>query len=213
MSSLQADNPDWQIARLGKLTASRYGDAMAKTRLGWGAGRERYLSELVCERMTGVPYPHFMSQDMKWGQEKEVDAKQAYMFLRDVDIVEVGFIPHPTIEMSGASPDGLIGDKGLIEIKCPASHTHKNWLLGQAPIPLEYIQQVQWQLICTGREWCDFVSFDPRWPFELQLLIRRIIRLDNKHVLEMEDDALKFLDEVELAHEQLQMLRDHREAA
>jgi putative phage-type endonuclease len=212
MQNAMQQTPEWFEARLGKLTASRYSDAVAKTRSGWGVSRERYLAELVTERLTGLPYPSFQSSDMKWGNEMQPRAAAEYSFLRDVDITEVGFVPHPTIEMSGASPDGLIGDDGLIEIKCPATHTMIGYLRGAAT-PIEYILQIQWQLICTGRQWCDLVVYDPRLPVRLQMLIRRIRRLEDPVIATMEENARDFLDEVALAHEELEIMRQQKEAA
>lgn len=212
MNDLQRTD-EWYQARLGKFTASRYSDAMAKTRNGWGASRAQYMAELVKERLTGRPHQGFVSKAMQDGIEREPEALASYSLVRDVDIVPVGFVPHPHIEMAGASPDGLIGDDGLIEVKCPTGAVHINWLLGRSPIPMVHIEQIQWQLICTGRQWCDWVSFDPEMPFELQLYVVRVTRVSDQIVETMEHEVEVFLDEVALACEELQIAMRQKEAA
>src|SRR5215831_15807010 len=114
MNTLQ-NTPEWQQQRLGKLTASRFADAVAKTKSGWGASRERYIGELVSERLTGVPYKKYQNAEMLRGLEVEPLARSIYQMVRDVDVVTVGFYNHPTIDMAGCSPDGLVGDDGLVE--------------------------------------------------------------------------------------------------
>lgn len=214
MNDLQRTE-EWHAARVGKLTASRYSDAMARIKSGWGVSREQYIAELVKERFSGKPVDGFRSLAMQQGTEREPDGLATYSLLRDVDIIPVGFIDHPTIAMTGASPDGLLGDDGLIEIKCPTGATHMNWLLGRVAIPMSHIQQIQWQLICTGRKWCDWVSFDPELPYKLQLCIKRVVRVEDAAVEKMERDAEEFLDEVALAYEECEILmrQDELEAA
>jgi putative phage-type endonuclease len=197
---------EWLRQRVGKLTASRFADAIAKTKTGWGASRDRYMAELICERMTGEPYPQYTTVAMQRGTELEPQARAAYAFHRDVDVIEVGFIPHPTITMSGCSPDGLVDADGLVELKCPDSHVHISYCLG-AQMPGEYIMQMMWQLACTGRQWCDWVSYDPRLPSHRQLLIRRITRSDDL-IRIMEDQARAFLAEVEQKYLALQTMPD-----
>src|SRR5690606_6597640 len=144
------------VARLGRVTASRIADVTAATRNGWGASRANYKAELVAERLTGQPAQRFISGAMQHGIDTEPDAILAYEFFTDQTVEPVGFVDHPTIAMSGASPDGLIGDDGLVEVKCPNTATHLDTLLGGA-IPDKYLKQMQWQMACTGRQWCDFV--------------------------------------------------------
>src|SRR5215471_10249867 len=171
-------NDEHVAARLGKLTASRFSEAVVRLRDGrWGASRYNYMAELIAERITGEPYPQYQSQAMARGIEVEAEARRAYSFYRDVDVVQVGFIDHPTIELSGCSPDGLIGDDGLVEFKCPNTATHIETLLG-GPIPKDYVLQTSWQMACTGRAWCDWVSFDPRLPERMRLYIVRLSRND-----------------------------------
>lgn len=165
--------PEWHAARAGRVTASRIADLMAKTKNGWGASRANYMAELVAERLTGTVAESFTNTAMKWGLETEPEARRTYTFLTDTPVEPIGFVVHPTLEMSGASPDGLVGDKGLVEIKCPNTATHIETLLNDA-VPEKYIKQMQWQMVCTGREWCDFISYDPRLPARMQLFVKRV---------------------------------------
>lgn len=194
-------SPEWHAARLGKVTASRVADVIAKTKSGWGAGRKNYMAELVAERLTGTTADSFTNAAMKWGNDTEPQARAAYEFFGDAVVVEVGFVDHPTIPTCGASPDGLIGDDGLIEIKCPNTATHIDTLLNKK-IPGRYITQIQWQLACTGRQWCDFASFDPRMPENLRLFVQRIKR-DSDMIIELETDIRMFLVELDQIIESL----------
>lgn len=193
---------EWIAARLGKVSASRMADMTARTKTGYGASRANYAAELIVERLTGTPAERYTNAAMAWGTEKEPDAKDAYCFLRDAEIVPVGLVLHPTIAMACASPDGLVGDDGLIEVKCPLSATHIDTLLSET-IPEKYVKQMMWQMACTGRQWCDFVSFDPRLPAEMQVFIRRVPR-DNALILELEQETVKFLAEIDQTISKLQ---------
>lgn len=208
-------SPEQAAARVGKLTASRIADATARTKTGWGASRANYMSELLVERLTGAPMERFVTKEMLWGIEKESDAKAAYEFFYDVEIVPSGFVDHPEIAMSGASPDGLIGDKGLIEIKCPNTATHVDFLLSDE-VDLRYRKQMLWQLLCTDRDWCDFASFDPRMPEKLQLRVRRFTRaalLADKQIGDLAADALSFLLELAAKDDALRAQMARKEAA
>lgn len=192
---MEQRSPEWFAARCGKVTASRIADMIARTRTGWGASRKNYAAELVIERLTGQPTEKFQSAAMAYGTECEPEARAAYAFQMDVDVVEVGFAPHPFIEMAGASPDGLIGENGLVEIKCGNSATHIETLLTKT-IPDNYIKQMQWQMVCTGRAWCDFVSYDKRLPEAMRLFVKRVAR-DGKLITELEIAARDFLAEID----------------
>lgn len=181
-------------ARRGKVTASRVADATARTKTGWGASRHNYMAELVAERLTGTTADSFQSAAMQWGIENEPKARAAYEFYYQ-DVNDAEFVDHPRIDMAGASPDGLVGDDGLVEIKCPNTATHIETLLG-SPIDRKYIVQMQWQMACTGRKWCDFVSYDPRLPEEMALHVLRAHR-DDKHIGQLEADIETFLEELE----------------
>jgi putative phage-type endonuclease len=197
--------PEWAAARLGRVTASRIADVVARTKTGWGAMRFNYMADLIAERLIGVATEGFKSHAMQHGTEMEPQARAEYEFFRDVEVAEGGFVLHPRIEMAGASPDGLVGDDGLVEIKCPLTKTHIDALLG-AGIPGDYVKQMQWQMACTGRAWCDFVSFDPRMPEDLRLFIRRVPR-DDKAIGELETEVVAFLAEVDGKLAELQRLR------
>lgn len=187
---------EWHQARLGKVTASRVADVMAKTKAGYGASRANYMAELIVERLTGRPGDSFQSPAMTWGTNTEPLARAAYEAHKGVLVEEVGFVPHPTIPMAGASPDGLVDMDGLVEIKCPNTATHIETLM-TGNVPLKYVFQMHWQMICTGREWCDFVSFDPRMPEGMQLFVARYMHsTDTASDLTKEVTAfLKELDE------------------
>lgn len=194
---------EWKALRLGKVTASRVADVIARTKTGAAASRNNYAAQLIAERLTGVVVAGFQSKEMQHGTETEPQARAAYAFYVDADVTEIDFVPHPAIAMTGASPDGLVGDHGLVEIKCPNTATHIETLLG-APIAAEYITQMQWQMACTGRQWCDFVSFDPRMPGNMQILIQRVQR-DPVAIVALEHDVAKFLAEIA---EKVAALRD-----
>lgn len=199
----------WRQIRLGKVTASKVADVLAKTRNGWGASRANYAAQLICERLTGQPTETFQNDVMRFGTENEPHARAAYEFHTDNAVELVGFVDHPAIAMSGASPDGLVGSDGLIEIKVPNTATHIDTLLNQA-IPGKYQTQMAWQMACTGRAWCDYVSFDPRLPEEMRLFVKRFER-DDKALKEMEREVEIFLGEIDDTLAQLR--RQYAEAA
>lgn len=152
---------EWFEARRGKVTASRIGDLMARTKTGYGASRQNYMDQLIDEIITGQSQPGFTNAAMQWGIDTEPQARSAYELITGNEVQEVGFITHPRIVDAGASPDGLVDDDGMLEIKCPNTKTHREFLLTEK-IPKRYMLQMQWQMACAGRAWCDFVSFDPR---------------------------------------------------
>ena len=186
---------EWFTIRIGKVTASRVADVIAKTKTGYSASRDNYMAQLVCERLTGQKGESFTNAAMQHGTETEPLARAAYEALKDVLVDEVGFVPHPTIEMAGASPDGMVGEDGLIEIKCPNTATHIDTLLSQT-VPGKYNTQMQFQMACTGRKWCDFVSFDNRLPEELQLFVKRVPR-DDTYIKLMEAEIVQFIAELD----------------
>ena len=198
---------EWLAARAGSLGASQVADAIARTKTGWGASRANVMATLITERLTGKPAETFTNAAMAWGTQTEPDARAAYEFMRDVDVELVGIVKHPTIVGTHASPDGLVGDRGLIEIKCPQSSTHIETLLTGA-IPGKYMTQMQWQMCVTGRDWCDHISFDPRLPTSMQLWIKRVER-DPKTISELEEQVQEFLHELDA---KVKALRDKYEA-
>lgn len=184
----------WKAQRLGKVTASRVADVIKKTKSGYSTSRKNYAAQLLCERLTGKTAESFSNAAMQWGVEKEPEARTAYEFMKNVTVDLVGFVDHPSIVMSGASPDGLVGEDGLIEIKCCNTATHLETLIS-GEIDDDYVTQIQWQLACTGRKWCDYVGFDPRLPAHLQLFIKRIER-DQRTIIELETEVSSFLREL-----------------
>jgi putative phage-type endonuclease len=185
----------WFAVRCGKVTASRVADVIAKTKTGYGASRANYAAELIAERLTQSTAPSFTNAAMQWGTDQEPHARAAYSFQRDVDVEEIAFVDHPEIAMSGASPDGLVGLDGLVEFKCPNTATHLDTLLSET-VPGKYITQMQWQMACTGRSWCDFASFDPRLPPSMQLFVKRVER-DASLILDLETEVSAFLAEID----------------
>jgi putative phage-type endonuclease len=187
--------PEWFALRAGKVTASRVCDVIAKTKSGWGASRANYAAQLIVERLTGEVADSYTNSAMAWGTATEPEARLHYADTVIEPVVEVGFVDHPTIAMSGASPDGLVGSDGLVELKCPNSATHIETLDGGS-IPDKYQVQMLWQLACTNRDWCDFVSYDPRLPPEMRMFVKRLER-NAKRIKELEEQVSIFLDEVE----------------
>jgi putative phage-type endonuclease len=192
---MEQGSPEWFAERCGKVTASRVADVIAKTKTGYSTSRAKYMSELIVERLTGSKTETFQSSAMAWGTNTEPQARVAYQSAMGVLVDEIGFVPHPTIEGAGCSPDGLIDDLGMVEIKCPTSQTHLDNLLS-AELPAQYKPQVQWQMACAARDWVDFVSFDPRMPEDMQIMIVRVDR-DDKFIGEMEKEVVAFLGELE----------------
>lgn len=211
MSDLIQGSEEWHALRCGRVTASRVADVVAKTKSGWGASRANYAAELIAERLTGEPAERFTNAAMQWGTDHEPDARAAYEFFRDAAVVEIGFVDHPSIAMTGASPDGLVGEDGLVEIKCPNTATHLDTLLSQT-VPAKYVTQMLWQMACTGRKWCDFVSFDPRLPESMSMFVKRVER-DDKRIAELETEVAAFLEEISAKIEQLNSLYGMKEAA
>lgn len=193
-SQLIQGTQEWSLARVGSLGASRVADAIARTKSGWGSSRANLMAELIAERLTGVPALTYTNAAMQWGTEKEPEARAAYAFYSNTDVVEVGLIRHPTIVGTHASPDGLVGPDGLVELKCPLTATHIDTLLGE-PIPDKYDVQMQWQMACTGAQWCDWVSYDPRMPEAMRFFVQRVPR-DNARIAEVEKLVSDFLREV-----------------
>jgi len=201
MNDLQRTE-DWFAARLGKVTASRVADVVAKTKTGYSASRANYMAELICERLTGRQGDNYQNAAMVWGTETEPKARAAYEAETGSLVEGVGFVPHPTILMSGASPDGLVADDGLVEIKCPNTATHIDTILSES-VPGKYNTQMQWQMACTGRQWCDFISYDPRVPEKMQLWVKRVER-DQTLIDDLETDVFNFIEELETKIDKLQ---------
>ena len=185
----------WAEARCGRITASRAADVIALTKKGEAAARRDYRTELIIERLTGVPVPQYVSKEMQWGLFQEPFARAAYEIYHGIEVDQAGFVIHPHISYFGCSPDGLVGDDGMIQIKCPNTTTHLAWLMA-GTIPVEHLPQMLAELAVTGRKWIDFVSFDPRLPEHLQLFGRRYSR-DEKMIATLESEVVHFNGELE----------------
>lgn len=208
---IEQGTPEWHALRCGKVTASRVADVIRKTKSGVSASRARYMGELIAERLTGVQAEGFKTAEMQRGNDVETEAIDAYCFYSNLEIEAVAFVDHPRIAMSGASPDRLVDRDGLIEIKCPATHTHIATLLSDK-IEADYLTQMHWQMACTGRLWCDFVSFDPRLPPEMQLYVKRV-RRDDALIADLEAEVTEFLAEIDETIAKLQAKYGQKEAA
>ncbi|WP_420010619.1 lambda exonuclease family protein [Tateyamaria sp.] len=206
MTDIVQGTQEWFEARLGRVTASRIADVMMKPTT---AGYSNYRAQLVCERLTGQPTETFTSAAMRHGTDTEPQARAFYEMETGLDVTEVGFVPHPKLEMSGASPDGLIGSDGGLEIKCPQPATHIKTLTG-ANIDRKYMLQMQWGMACTGCEWWDFVSFCPSLPDEMQMHRERVKR-DAEQIEEITCAVTSFLADVDALMADLS--RKYREAA
>ena len=182
----------WKSARAGLVTASRMCDVLAKIKTGEAAARRDYRSQLVAEILTGVPQDDgYMNAEMQWGVENEPFARAAYEVATEQLVDQIGLVLHPSIERAAASPDGLVGADGVLEIKCPKTATHLQYLM-DGVMPAKYEPQVMWQLACTGRAWADFISFDPRLPEKMRLFRVRLER-DEKRIAELEREVIAFL--------------------
>lgn len=197
---------EWFAARLGSVTASRIADVMMKPTT---AGYQNYRAQLICERLTGQPTEGFTSAAMQHGTDTEPQARAFYEMETGLEVAEVGFIPHPTIEGTGASPDGLIGEDGGLELKCPQPAEHIRVLTG-GDIKRQYILQMQWGMACTGREWWDYGSFCPFMPYEMQLYRYRI-EADAKAQAEITEAVAAFIADVKATTDEL--LNQYRKAA
>lgn len=193
---------EWLKARAGHCTASKFKDVLAKIKAGEAASRRNYRVQLVTERMIGAPISNgFKSAAMEWGTQTEPLARLAYESKTGEPVVESPFLLHPSLDWTGASPDGLVGTDGLVEIKCPEPQTHMETIL-DGVCPTDHTPQIQGQLWVTGRKWADFVSFDPRFPKHLQILIVRVQR-DDAYIAELEKQVRLFLREVDQLHDRL----------
>lgn len=208
---MEQRSADWYEYRLGKVTASRVADVITKTKTGWGFKRREYAAQLISERLTGQKSDVFVSPAMRWGTEIEPQARAAYSLQSGLDVVELAFVDHPELIMAGCSPDGLVGLDGLTEIKCPTTATHLD-TLEAGRFPADYYPQIQFQLACTGRDWCDAVSFDPRLPEQMRLFVERIDR-DSAYIGELNAAVREFLTEVDARVAKLRALYERQEAA
>ena len=204
-AAIEQGSQDWHAARLGCVTASRVADVVAKTKSGYSAARQTYLGQLLSERLTGLATETFQNAAMRWGTDMEAFWVEAYDASTCLETFQVGFLLHPNLAYAGASPDRLVAPDGLVEVKCPTTSTHIETLL-KGEVPERYQIQMQWQMACTGRAWCDFVSFDPRLPEAYQLFIQRVPR-DAERIVFFEQEVALFLEELEAKLDALEDLR------
>lgn len=211
MTEIIQGSDEWKALRLGKVTASRVSDVIAKTKTGYSASRANYMAQLIAERLTQTVAEAYTNAAMQHGTETEPEARAAYCFYQGVTVTEVAFVPHPKIDQAGCSPDGLVDEDGLVEIKCPNTATHLETLLGQA-VPSKYEAQMQFQMACTGRKFCDFVSYDPRMPENMRLFVKRVPRNDS-FIADVEKEIASFLFEMAVKLSELNSLYGEKEAA
>ena len=199
--------PEWRQVRCGRLTASRVAEAIATIKSGgWGSSRANLMAEYIAERLTGIPAENYTNGAMTWGTEKEPEARQAYADQTFLTVREIGFVLHASIPNMGCSPDGLVEEDGLVQIKCPMSATHIDTLL-KGKIDQKYKTQMQMEMACTDRKWCDFVSYDPRMPENMRLWIKRVER-DEKFIRDTEILCMEFLGELDKKVFELKRLYD-----
>lgn len=202
--SAEQGTAEWLHEKCGNVGASRIADVMEKIKSGEAAARRNYRAELICELLTGQSQDSYCSPEMQRGTELEPFARAAYEIRKGVMVDQTGFVMHPTVKRAGASPDGLVGEDGLLEIKCPKTATHIDYLLN-GTVPSDYQPQMLWQMACTGRQWCDFLSYDPRLPEALQIFLVRLMR-DNDRIAEMEKAVVQFNQEIDEVIERLKTL-------
>jgi putative phage-type endonuclease len=199
---LQPGTSEWLQFRCGSVGASDAPSVVRRIKSGgYSADRESLLAAKVLERLTNVPVTIPKTFAMLQGQEREPEARLIYSMLRDIEVEEIDPVPHPRIQWSHASPDGYVGALGLVEIKCPQPAAHLDTLLTET-ISGDYMVQMQWQMAVTGRDWCDYASFNPDFPSHLQLWIKRVPR-DQKRILELEREVQTFIKEIQLRIDRL----------
>ena len=188
--------PEWYEKRRGKVTASKIKVIVLRQKNGsFYASREAYKNQIICEILTGSVAQSFTTPAMQHGIDTEDMAFDDYAKTIWSEVTKADFVEHPTIPRSGASPDGYVGSDGLIEIKCPNSTTHIE-TLRRGTYDDEYLPQMQWQMACTGRQWCDFVSYDPRLPEDYRLFVDRVQR-DDLWISQANEMVVQFLKEVD----------------
>ena len=189
-------SPKWKAVRCGKVTASRAHDVGITLKSGgYGARRGNYMAELIAELLTSTPADCYIDAAMAWGTEKEPQAIARYELENELWVRRVGFVLHPELDTAGASPDGLVVEDGLVQIKCPLTATHIDTLL-HGKIDACYITQMQMEMLCAERRWCDFVSYDPRMPENMQFFVKRVYR-DEKAIAKLESEIRIFLADLD----------------
>ena len=198
---------EWFQARIGILTSSKIHAAITKRQKGGThdlVERRKLKLQMISELRTGLTTEHFVSAAMDWGVENEPRARAEYEFRTGRTVDQLGLVLHADNPRFGATTDGFVAPEGILEIKCPETYTHYDYLTS-GEIPKEYLDQIDWQMACCGPEieWCDFVSYDPRIEDddENMLIIRH--ERNNKRIAEMEDLGTEFLAETVAMFEQI----------
>lgn len=199
------ETESWLLDRAGKFTASRASSLMAKIKSGVAAERKALIALLAVERLTGQPVDTYQNDAMRRGSELEGEARDAYAFAKGAAVDECGFVPCDELPNTGCSPDGLLGEDGLVELKCPANMAKHVDSLRSGAHAVEYRWQLQHQLLVTGRQWVDAASYDPRFPEGLQLAVVRVPR-DEAAIAELRAEILAADAEVETLVEELKRL-------
>lgn len=195
LQALEQGSPEWKAARVGSLGASVVHEVVARTKSGWSASRANRMAALVIERLTGQAQDTYVNAAMLEGIEREPEARAAYQLETMTLVKRIGLVRHPSIQGTHASPDGLVGERGLLEIKCPQPAAHLEVLEGGG-VPSKYVIQMQWQMRCADRQWCDFVSFNPAFPEHMRLFVERCAR-DDAQIAQLESQVQAFLTELE----------------
>lgn len=199
---------EWFQQRLGKVTASKVADVMPAKKGGYAAARKNYMMQLLCERLTGNREDSYVNSAMMRGTELEPFARISYEAITGSLVDEAPFVDHPAISGFGASPDGFVGESGLIEIKCPNTAQHVEFLR-TGKIESRYEWQMRAQMACTDRDWCDFASYDDRLPEQLQIKVVRVNRCPDKEQ-EMLAEIEKFLAELETIQKELEAINGQK---
>jgi len=205
-TDIEQGTPTWHEARCGSIGATAINDIMSTGKgSAESAGRKNYRAAKVCEILTNCTAENYVNAAMQRGTDLEPAARDVYSFVKGVDVEQVGLIKHPALNYSHASPDGLVGTDGMIEIKVPSPANHIEYLLAGV-VPSIYVKQLQWQMACSGRLWNDFVSYGPELPEELQIFIVRMER-DNAMIAEMEKYVMEFQASILKMIDDLQKLK------
>lgn len=189
---------EWRAARLGKITGSRFADVLSGKRGGRSKAADDYMMELIGEILTGVGADEINSRATNWGNMHEPNARMWYICESGETLLETGVIHHPEVEGVACSPDALVGDDGILEIKCPyTTRVHLNTLM-TGRVPSEYEPQVHGNLWVTGRKWCDFVSYDPRFKDGALCQVRIRVERDESYIEEIAESVVRFREQLEI---------------
>jgi len=191
---MQQGSEEWLQATAGSCGSSDAPRIVRKTDKGYSADRGTLLGEKVLEKLTGRRTDRPKTQAMQNGIDREPVARIGYSIKYNIEVEQVPFVPHPLIVGAHCSPDGYVGELGLVEIKCPEAKKHIEVLITEA-IPKDHMEQMMWQMACTGRQWCDYVSFHPGFPKEMSMWVKRVPRVET-HIKDLESEVKTFIKEI-----------------